>query len=67
MQNFKIVSKCDECDGGLVSDRHPIDPSSQEIDCSECGGAGYHAHHESFDSKVDAWADYPKAMDIIPL
>ena len=29
--SFKI--KCDACSDGVTSDRHPIDPSAQDIEC----------------------------------
>lgn len=68
IHNFKIIAPCDACESqGIVSDRHPNDPSSRDVTCNECEGSGHAEYYELHDSKVDAWADWPKALDIIPI
>jgi DnaJ-class molecular chaperone len=62
MIRFKIRVSCEGCDGhGVVSDRHPNDPSARDIPCNECDGSGCKEHIESYPSIVDARFDYPEA------
>ena len=54
MSKFKIQVNCQECDGyGVVSDRHPIDPSGQNVQCHECDGTGSNFYIEEYDSIAD--------------
>tara|TARA_R110000824_G_scaffold16456_5_gene68194 strand:+ start:13249 stop:13458 length:210 start_codon:yes stop_codon:yes gene_type:complete len=58
-----IIVSCEDCDGyGVVSDRHPIDPSARNISCHECDGTGKIEYQETYDSIADAKEDYPKAV-----
>jgi DnaJ-class molecular chaperone len=60
---FKIRVSCEDCDGyGVVSDRHPNDPSARDIPCRECDGKGEIEYQETYDSIADAKEDYPKAI-----
>ena len=62
MSKFKIQVNCHECDGyGVVSDRHPIDPSGRDVQCQECDGVGSSFYIEEYDSIADAQDDYPEA------
>ena len=61
--SFKI--KCDACSDGVTSDRHPIDPSAQDIECWECEGKGWHLTFEDmYPSEAELLKDYPDAHDI---
>ena len=54
---------CEDCDGyGVVSDRHPNDPSARDVPCRECDGTGEIEYQETYDSIADAKEDYPKAI-----
>ena len=37
--NFK--EKCEDCDYGITSDRHPNDPSAKDVICWNCEGRGW--------------------------
>ncbi len=63
---MQIVCECMDCLGyGVVSDRHPNDPSARDVACSYCDGSGEVIYEESYDSEEEARADYPTAMRII--
>ena len=54
---------CPECAGhGVVSDRHPNDPSARDVACAECDGSGEKEYVETYDSIADAKEDYPEAF-----
>ena len=64
-----IELPCNECGGsGYVSNGHPIDPSSQEVECEHCNDDGSvfvadpHCH-----ALGDAMLDYPNAKSVRPL
>ena len=61
---MKIVVPCPECNGnGLVADRHPNDPSCQDIECSSCGGsAEEYVNDEMIGTEEEAKADYPEMI-----
>lgn len=62
-----IIVNCEDCDGcGVVSDRHPNDPSARDISCRECNGTGEVGYQETYDSIADAKEDYPKAIAFLP-
>lgn len=64
-KNYSFKIKCDACSDGVTSDRHPIDPSAQDIECWECEGKGWHLTFEDmYSSETELLKDYPDAHDI---
>tara|TARA_R100000995_G_scaffold79071_2_gene49985 strand:- start:287 stop:508 length:222 start_codon:yes stop_codon:yes gene_type:complete len=61
--DMTIKVHCERCDGyGVISDRHPNDPSARDISCYECDGSGEIHYRETYDSIADAKEDYPEAI-----
>tara|TARA_R100000781_G_scaffold57907_1_gene37376 strand:+ start:152 stop:472 length:321 start_codon:yes stop_codon:yes gene_type:complete len=64
-KNYSFKIKCDACSDGVTSDRHPIDPSAQDVECWECEGKGWHlTFDDMYSSKTELLKDYPDAYDI---
>jgi hypothetical protein len=63
---MKFKEKCEECDHGITSDRHPNDPSSRDIECPKCEGIGFHELHDTWcTSEAEVLENYPSAYDVI--
>lgn len=61
-----VLETCQDCEGtGVVSDRHPNDPSARDTRCRECGGEGIDLFKVTcYDTIEDVLGDYPGALRI---
>lgn len=61
--NFK--EKCEDCDYGITSDRHPNDPSAKDVICWNCEGRGWlYISDTGCTSVEDVLKNYTGAFDI---
>ena len=62
MIHIQIELPCDECDGyAYVADRHPNDPSCQEVKCMNCDDDGSIYIIDTLYNIDDVYLEYPNA------
>lgn len=65
MNSHIITRACATCEGGGVRETQISEANFRESDCQTCSGTGEETFAVAmYETKADAWEDYPNALAI---